>query len=239
MEWYEKLGYDENPFSTDPKENHDKLVGLDDAMQELFYRIDSGSMLIIEGGAGTGKTSLLMAAAKKFGGNKNVAYVDCRILDKKLNITHVLQDRYGVMGRLLKKTPKNMIVFLDNVQELSRQNTERLKFYFDQNYIKSIIFTTEKYSRVKFSESLKDRIGKRVAKIPSATEQDAIEIVRRRIGESELFNEELIKKIFKMADNSPKGLLEGCAKAAMSAAKKGRKRVQMSDLKSLAGDKNE
>jgi Cdc6-like AAA superfamily ATPase len=239
MEWYEKLGFDEDPFSTDSRENHDKLVNMDDVVQEIFYRIDAGSMLTVEGGPGTGKTTLLMIAARKFGGSRNVVYVDSKVLDKNLNITHLLQDRYGIWGRILNKKPRNMIVLLDNVQALSKKNTERLKYYFDQNYIKSIVFTTERYSKAKFSDSLKDRIGKRVVKIPALTDEDAIEIVRKRIGESELFNDELIKKIFKSSHYSPKELLVNCSNVASVAAKKGRKRAQLVDLKILAGDNNE
>ncbi|MEM3374432.1 MAG: AAA family ATPase [Candidatus Woesearchaeota archaeon] len=233
--WYEKLGFRENPFTTNPKKNHDKLVRMDEIIDEMFYRIESGSMLVIEGPQGSCKTTLMMIAAKKFGGNKNVAYVDCKILDKNLNITHVLQDKYGFLGRILNKKPKEMILLLDNVQELSKKNTERIKYYFDQNNIKSIIFTTEKYSKAKFSESLRDRIGKRVLKIPELDEFDAIEIVKKRIGEnSDLFNEELIKKLFKLSNNSPKLFLENCEKVAEAAVKKGRKRVQLVDFKVLS-----
>ncbi len=239
MTWYEKLGFDENPFSTDPKKNHNKLVGMDESIEEVGYRISSGSMLVVEGPAGSGKTTLLMVAAKKFGGRKKVVYVDCRILDKDLNITHVLQDRYGFFGRLLNKTPKDMVVLLDNVQGMSKKNTERLKYYFDQNYIKSIIFTTERYSMAKFSESLRDRIGKRVLRLPKLEDFDAVEIIKKRIGDNELLNDELIKKLFKMADNSPKGLLENCTMVSEAAAKRGRKRVQQIDLKAIQGSKNE
>lgn len=239
MEWFEKFGFDENPFSVNPEENHDRLVNVDEAVEEMMYRINSGSMLVIEGSKGTGKTTLLMMAAKRFGGNKNVAYVDCHILDKNLNITHVLQDRYGIIGRILNKKPKNMILLLDNVQALSKKNTERLKYYFDQNYIKSIIFTTETYRGAKFSESLRDRIGKRVVKLSKPDETTAIEIVRKRIEDNEMLNDDLIKKIFKSSDNSAKNLLENCTKVAQAASKKNRKRVQEADLKVLQGDKNE
>ena len=172
MTWYENFDFDEDPFSTDPDENHDNLVKMEELIEEMFYRIDSGSMLFIEGPEGFGKTTLLKAAAHKYGGKRNVAYVDCKVVDKKLNITHVLQDRYGFFGRLFNKKPKNMIVLLDNVTELSKINTERLKYYFDQNYIKSIIFTAEKYNKVKFSESLRDRIGKRVVQTPKIDDYD-------------------------------------------------------------------
>ncbi|MEM2131616.1 MAG: AAA family ATPase, partial [Candidatus Woesearchaeota archaeon] len=191
------------------------------------------------GSKGNGKTTLLMVAAKKFGGKKNVAYVDCKILDKNLNITNILQERYGLFGKILNKTPKEMILLLDNVHELSKKNTERIKYYFDQNNIKSIIFTTEKYSKAKFSESLKDRIGKRVLKIPLMDEFDAIEIVKKRIGEkSDFFNDDLIKKIFNLSENSVKLFLENCSKIAESAVKKGRKRAQLVDLKVLSSENN-
>jgi Cdc6-like AAA superfamily ATPase len=237
MEWYEELDFEENPFSADPRENHDKLVMMDDITQEMLYRVTSGSMLVIEGSQGSGRTTLLMIAAKKFGGQKKVAYVDCRVLDQKLNITKLLQNRYGVMGKLLNKKPRDMVVLMDNVETLSKSNTERLKYYFDQNYIRSIVFTTENYKKAKFSDSLRDRIGERMVKIPSLNEDDAIEIVRNRIGNNEIFNEELIKKIFKLSNNSPKQLLENCGKVADSAVRKSRKRAQMADLNVLKSEK--
>lgn len=232
--WYEKLGYREDPFSTNPKKNHDNLLLMDEIIDEMFYRIESGSMLVIEGAKGSCKTTLLMIAAKKFGGNKNVAYVDCKILDKNLNITNILRERYGVLGKFFNKTPKEMILLLDNVEEISKKNTERIKYYFDQNNIKSIIFTTEKYSRAKFSDSLRDRIGKRVLKIPKFDEFDAIEIVKKRINNSDLFNDDLIKKIFFISNGSVKLFLENCSKVCEVAVKKGRKRVQLADLKRLS-----
>ena len=233
MEWYEELDFDEDPFSVDPRENHEGLQNMQDIIDEMFYRINSGSMLVIEGDSGNGKTSTLMVAANKFGGRGKVVYVDCEKLDNNLNITHVLQDKYGLIGRMFNKKPKNMVVLLDNVHHLSKVNTERLKYYFDQNYIKSIIFTCENFKKAKFTDSLRDRIGKRVVNIPKLSDDDAVEIVRYRIDDSELFNDKLIKKIFKLSKSSVKLLLENCSKAAKSAVAKERKRVQLADLKFL------
>lgn len=233
MEWYEKLDFDENPFSTDPRKNHDKLLNLEEPIEEMFYRINSGSMLVIEAPPGNGKTTLLMVAARKFGGRKKVVYVDAKNIEKGLNITHVLQERYGFFGRVFDKKPRNMILLLDNVDALSKKNTERIKFYFDQNYIRSIIFTTDNYKKAKFSDSLRDRIGKRVVKINRIRQDDAIEIIKMRIEDSELFNDKLIKKIFKISKKSVKLLLQNCTDVSKSAAKKNRKRVQLADFKVL------
>ena len=133
MDWYETFDFDENPFSIDARENFDKLVDMEEHVEEMNYRINAGSMLVVEGPEGSGKTTLLMMAADKFGGRRKVVYVDCEILDKNLNITHVLQERFGIIGRLFNKKPKNMILLMDNVNYLSKKNTERIKYYFDQN----------------------------------------------------------------------------------------------------------
>ncbi|MBT3721526.1 AAA family ATPase [archaeon] len=236
MDWYETFDFDENPFSIDARENFDKLVDMEEHVEEMNYRINAGSMLVVEGPEGSGKTTLLMMAADKFGGRRKVVYVDCEILDKNLNITHVLQERFGIIGRLFNKKPKNMILLMDNVNYLSKKNTERIKYYFDQNYIKSIIFTANSYSRAKFSDSLRDRIGQRIVKLPKYNKDLAVEVIMSRTDNNEMFNDQIITKIFKSSKNL-KELLHNCEKVAMSAAKKERRRVQMADLKVLSDKK--
>jgi len=71
MEWYEELDFDENPFAVDSK-----YVGNEDLLEEVFYSIVSGNIIIIEGGKGTGKTRVMKAIIRKFGGKGKIAYVD-------------------------------------------------------------------------------------------------------------------------------------------------------------------
>ena len=80
MEWYEELDFDENPFSVDPRENHDNLIGMEEIIEEIDYRIKSGSMLVIEGSEGTGKTSLTEAL--------------CRHLASKISMAVISNDIY-------------------------------------------------------------------------------------------------------------------------------------------------
>ena len=129
-----------------------------------------------------------------------------------------------------------MILLLDNVHYLTKQNTERIKYYFDQNYIKSIIFTTKSYAQVKFSDSLKDRIGKRVIKLPRLTQDMAAEIIMSRIDNNEMLNDQIIKKIFKTSKDLTE-LLQNCEQVSIEASNKDRTRVQMSDIKVLSDEK--
>ena len=54
MKWYEKLGFDENPFELDPLKTEFSIMGVDKEAKEVLYRISAGSMLVIEGKEGSG-----------------------------------------------------------------------------------------------------------------------------------------------------------------------------------------
>jgi Cdc6-like AAA superfamily ATPase len=238
-DYYEMLEFDENPFSTNPNRFTDKLVNMEDILNEVYYRIKSGNMLVIKGPKGTGKTSILMNVTQRFGGYGKVIYVNSEKIGKDLNITKLLKNRYGIMGRIFNKTPKNMTLLLDNVHKLSKKNNERIKYYFDQNYLRSVIFTCLRYSRVKFSPSLKDRIGRRIVSTPELDEENAIKLIRNRIFDSDLLTDELIVEIFRRSKKNPKLLLENCDKLAREVLKNNSYRVKFVDIKRILGEKND
>ena len=198
--WYEELNLKSNPFSLD---NEAELVGYDDVIDEMIYRIESGNMLFIEAPDGHGKTSLLKIAIKKYKGEGRVAYIDCNGLED-LNIENVITKRYGFLRRLISKTPKDMIILIDNINNLSKKNCERLKYFFDQNYVRSVIFAGVDHNSTYFTPSLKDRISE-VIKLPELKNDDAIEIIENRIGiNNSLFPENIIKEIFSISNKNPK-----------------------------------
>jgi len=185
-----------------------KLIGVEDLVDELTYRVQAGSMVFLEAKKGGGKTAVLDEIINRFKGKKRVIYIDCSKV-KKLNIEEIMQKRYGLMGRLLRITPSNMVLLVDNVKELSPRNIERLKFFFDNNYASTVFFTGESYARSKLPKSLKDRIGQRVVKIPRPSPDEAVEIARIRF--LNRLEEQLIKKVYKSA-TSVGDFVEKCAK---------------------------
>ncbi len=201
--WYEKLDLDENPF--EDAENT-KLIGYDDVLDEAFYRVDSGGILVIEAKKGQGKTAILKQIINKYQGHGKVAYVDSTLVVEP-NIENVIIQKYGIMGRLFKKMPKEMILLIDDIETLSEKNNERIKFFYDQNYIKSIIFTTSNLKKIKFSEGLKQRIGKTI-KLKELTEGDAVEMINARIPNNQILTEEIIKDVFKLSKKNPKEFMK-------------------------------
>jgi len=206
MEWYEKEGFDSNPFETDPFRHNYALEGQDKNKEELLYRILSGDMLLIEGKEGSGKTALLKHAIDNFRGKGKVIYVDGKKVSKRLNIEKLL--KRGVF----RKTPKGMILLLDNVQNLTKRNCERIKFYYDQDYLKSVVFTTENYASVSFTNSIRDRIGKRIMRVKEIAKNDAVKMVKDRIGGKDTITTEDIAKLLMLSDKNPKKLLQNSEK---------------------------
>ncbi len=209
--WYEELGYDDDPFELNPFKMDFKLVNRNNEAEELLYRIEAGSMMLIEGKEGIGKTALLKHAIDNFKGKGKVIYVNGDKLSKRLNVDELLNKKSGIFrGRLLKKKPKGMILLFDNVQQLTKKNCEKIKFYFDQDYLKSVVFTTSNYKDVNFTDSLRDRIGERVIKLNNLKEEDAIQIVKERFKE-EFLTEEIIKEVYKTSNKNLKKFLANCS----------------------------
>ena len=61
MEWYEELDFDENPLEIETR-----YVGNEVLLDEVFYSIISGNILVIEGEKGSGKTRVLKEVIRKF-----------------------------------------------------------------------------------------------------------------------------------------------------------------------------
>lgn len=207
MEWFETRGFFENPFSTEPTT---ELINLGDISKELQYRVGSGSMIFLEGKEGSGKTSLLKQIIQKFRGFGKVIYVDLKKEKKKFNIKKIMQKRYGFFGTLFRMTPRDMILLLDNAEKLSRKNTGFIKYYFDHEYIKSVVFSGEDYKKAKLLRSIKERIGKRVLKVRRLSGDEALQVFRSRINDNTL-PDSLVKKLYKKSD-STKDFLEKCNK---------------------------
>jgi len=132
---------------------------------EIVYNLVSGNMIFLETTAEQRKKELLKSVIKQLRKRSRVFYLDCRKKGQDPNIKKVFQNRYWIIGRLFNINPKNMIIFLDNIQHMSNKNCEVIKYYFDHDNIKSVLFVGESYSQVKLSPSIKHRIGKRVFRI--------------------------------------------------------------------------
>lgn len=202
-EWYTKIGFDTDPFMKESGfEGHDSLV------DEVFYAIHAGNMVFITGESGSGKTKILHEIIKRFGGKKKIIYVNCRHMEKAVNVEKLLQKSSGFMGKFFGKKPNRMILLLDEVESLSHKNAERIKYYYDQNYLQSVIFTGKAFPVEGLNHSIMQRISK-VLKIDPLSDYEAVRIVRDRIGDKYL-TDRVIKTIYIKSGRNTGKLLQNC-----------------------------
>jgi hypothetical protein len=207
--WWRKLGFYTNPFTIKPAPFDNKIVGQDQILEDLYYKVPAGTMSFIEGNLGMGKTTMLKNLITKFRGRGKVIYFSCNRIDTELNVEELLKGKFGFWGRLFSMMPKEMVVLLDEAQELSSVNTERIKYFFDQGNIKSVVFTGTDYSNTNLHESIKERIGQDgLLKLNELTDDQAVSMIRNRIGNSEIVNDEVIKKVWDIAGKNPRRVLQ-------------------------------
>ncbi len=207
--WWRKLGFYTNPFTIKPAPFDNKVFGQDKIFEDLYYKIPAGTMSFVEGNLGTGKTSILKNLIAKFRGRGKLIYFSCNRIDTELNIEDLLKGKYGFWGRMFGMMPKEMIVLLDEAQQLSSVNTERIKYFFDQGNIKSVVFTGTDYSNTNLHQSIKERVGQDgLFKIKELGEDQAVALMRNRIGNTNLISDDLIKKIWHLSGKNPRRLLQ-------------------------------
>jgi len=191
-EWYKKKGFWKNPLNIEPRFN-DPLLGHDLLIDEIFYRIDASNLMFLEGKIG--KTAVLLKIIEKYKGKGKVAYINCDNIKDEPDIKVVLANGKKHLAQNIRGFPKKMIILLDNVSKLSESSAEKIKYYFDQGNILSIIMTGEDYRRTVMPESLKHRIGNRIYKLRTLSKDEITDIVQERLKFPEYLKEEQVYKI--------------------------------------------
>jgi len=205
-EWYRKKGFKDNPLHIEPVFK-DHLFGSDALLEEMFYRIDSGNIVFIEGRVG--KTATLLKIIERYKGKGRVIYVNCEKVKDEPNIKVLLANGSRNILKRISMLPKRMILLLDNVKHLSESNAEKIKYYFDQDNILSVIMTGDDYSKTSIPESIKHRIGKRVYRLRDLTNDEIADIVLERLGFPDYVRKEHIGEIARKAKDL-KHLLQEC-----------------------------
>ncbi|MGM5484366.1 MAG: hypothetical protein ACQEP1_00660 [Nanobdellota archaeon] len=212
MEWHRNLGYKRNPFWIDPFSNPFSLVDRSDEAEELLYAVSSGSMCILEGGRGTGKTALLRYVKDHFKGR--VVYIDGSRINKRFDINKVLPR-------------KRMIVLIDDMKRLSAKNNERIKLAYDEDRISSVVFTTDDLLNAPVSKSIMERVGNNIVRLSNYYYDTMLEILETR--RSRILPPEMAEFIYWKTGNM-KDLLLWADKSAENAVKKGKTRISDSDI---------
>ena len=216
MEWFEELGFDSNPFDASLEASAKYAVGLDKPLEELEYFVDSGSVVFVEGPLGSGKSVLLWKLADRLWGR--AVYVDHSAGEP--DVRSIMRKKTSFLDRVFGKTPRGIVLLIDNLANLSPLSPAamgQLKYHYDNNYLGAVVFAGASFLSAGLSPALVDRIGSRVIKLSAIAENDAVLMVRNRLGSSAFLGDDPIRKLYKMSGKDPKRFLQLCEDACKAA----------------------
>ncbi len=213
-QWYSKLGFSTNPFSIKPAVLTNELIA--NNIEPFIEKIEMGAIQFVEAPFGRGKTSMLKAAIAAFGGRRKIAYSSC-IAKEPLELEKLLRNA-TLTGKLFGMMPSEMILLVDEAQDISKEDAKQIMEYFSKGNIKSVAFFGTEYVQPAFPNEMKKSLNGNVMHLPAFTEEQAIEFIRKRVGNIRLLPDYVIREIHLRSGGNPRRLLQHCEDLCRKAA---------------------
>lgn len=212
LTWYNKIGFFSNPFSIKPAAFHNELFGHNQTIKKVNEKIENSKVVFLSGNYGTGKTTVLKGIIRNFKQGKfegkNVIYYNCNQSEKPIDYYRLLVNAGGFLRRLFRIRKKNMIILLDEIQDMNKKDMTQLKKYYTDGFFRAIVLVS-KYDDVELTDELKSVIGKNKFKLENMSKNEAIKMIRKRIGDLKFISNDMIIKIFNKNENS-RSFLKNC-----------------------------
>lgn len=231
MTWYRKLGFYNNPFSIKPATLQNSVVAYD--MPFIYDKIDNAETVFIEGEYGTGKTTILKNIIRRYQGKNKIIYYSFNT--GVFNIRVLIEGANSFLRKVSGLRVRNIIMLLDEVHSMTVKDAKNLLKHYSEGTIQSIIFVSHDYDKVNFPEDFKPLLNGNILRTIDLTDKEAIELIKSRIGDIELFSDTVLKKIYRRAKN-PRRFLEYCEDVARYAVEMGDMEVTDFHIDEVLGD---
>ncbi len=228
LTWYHELGFYSNPFSIKPAAFHNDLFGYDILIDKLNEQVYNSNILFIHGAYGTGKTTILKKIINEFRGKRKVIYYNCNKHEGSIDFDGLLIGAGNFFSRLFKIKKKNMIMLLDEAQDLNKKDMDNVKTYFEQDFFRSVIFVSKKED-IFLPVGIKKIIGKNYYDLNNISQDEAVTMIRKRIGDLQFLSDEMIIRIFKRNKN-PRAFLKNCEDVCRNTFNDGAEKVTSKDV---------
>ena len=232
MMWYKKVGFYSNPFSIKPAAFHDEVIGQN--LKMVMEKVDDGGFVFIKGEYGTGKTSVLKRIINRYKGKGKLIYINLEFLDE-VKVEELLKKRAGFFQRMFGRLPKEAVLLVDEAQLIKKNISEDIYNFFDEGFIKSVVFVGTDLNKKSLSSDVEKRLHGNFVSLKTLTPQNAIKIVRKRIG-SVLLSDNVITEIFSYSQN-PRIFLENCEDVCKYAIDAYSSQVDSEHVKAVLGKK--
>ncbi|MCM2325386.1 MAG: AAA family ATPase [Candidatus Woesearchaeota archaeon] len=221
MTWYNKLGFHSNPFSIKPAA-YSSMVAYD--VDYLIKKIKDSEMIFIEGEYGTGKTTILKTIINNFRGKNKIIYYSFNS-ESKFDIEKLVDGANSVIRKVTGLKHRNMILMLDETHTMTAEEGKEVLRYYQEGILQSVVFVSNSYQEMDIYDELKNYLKNNVIKTVALNQDEAIELIRSRIGDISLFSKKVLKRIFDLSDKNPRRFLEYCEDIARYAVERDEMKV--------------
>jgi len=224
--WYWQFGFSSNPFSIKPAALTNEVVGIH--IEPVLEKIENGEIQFIEAPLGSGKTTLLKSIISKFGGKKKLIYANC-IKNECLDVRGLMRNA-TLKGKLFNKLSKGMVLMVDEAQNISKVDAQEITNYLEDGRLKAVVFFGIHYNKKLLTNSLNESLNGNVTVLSYLTPQEAVELVRGRIGYINLIPDYVIREIYGRSNSNPRRLLQNCEDVCKKAIELSIKELTITDV---------
>ena len=224
--WFKKLGFSRNPFSIKPAAFSYELFGVN--VDSVLSGIEDRKILFVEAPLGYGKTTLLKSIIHRFGGRRKVIYANI-LPSEKVDVKDLLK-RASFANYITGNLPNEMILVADEAQNILPESSAEIMEFYKSGNIRAVVFFGTRYSQDCFVDEIKGMMNGNIVRLSRPTPEQAIFIVRGRIGNLPLLSNEVILSAYLRANGSPRRLLQICEDLCKEAVGKGRLSVSEQEL---------
>ncbi len=204
--WFRKVGFGRNPFSIKPAALSYELFGA--SIDNVISGIEEGKLLFVEAPLGYGKTTLLKSIIHRFGGRKKVVYAHV-LPSERLDVKGLLK-RSSIAGFITGSLPSNMILVVDEAQYMLPESSAEIMEFYRSGSIRAAVFFGTTYPRNLFANELGAVLNGNIIRLSKPTPEQALSMVRSRIGSLPLISNDDILSAYKKVQGSPRRLLQVC-----------------------------
>ena len=225
--WYKAYQWEDNPFSIKPNTN---LIGLEKEKEQVTHFLTSGSVCLLTGNTGTGKTSLLKLLRSELK-KERVVYINAEELDEFFDLHKHLRSQRSLLDKVLFRPPRNVLLLLDEGHASDSKLKDHIKTLYDHGVLKGVVMAQTK-PPFDYSEGFRHRIGNRIVRMSKLTDQQARELIELRTEGKHPFHPDAMDALARHADYNPRKLLELCELVSMHLADK----VKGGELKEIGAE---
>lgn len=228
--WYREFGFNSNPFSIKPAAFTNEVIGHN--LKAIFKSIEKGQLVYVMGPFGTGKTTILKHIIGRYGGERRVVYYNCS-LERSMQVGKLISGAGSMVNRLIGGAPKNLIFLIDEATDIIPKDAQNLFAAYNDGVIKSIVFVGVDVPSRKFPPGLSSELKDNIINLHNLPPQQAVQLVRARIGSLPLLSDNIIKELHKRAGGNTRLLLEYCEELCRLGASRNLNTVSKEEVEEL------